>query len=168
MKLTGTDGQTDGQTDRTTYWVRLMLWLKSHSSVNSKDIKIRFFSRKGFYNKKGGHRQTWVVIFWSVPPLRGQIGGTPIFSQHIDRKSQKKFQTLSRHLADRDAPINWRSIWPPLIIISHTYLRSEFNLIRTLKTDSRFFLYILNFNKIRSYKTVDFSFYYNVKPNIPF
>ena len=32
-RLTGTDRQTDGQMDRTTYWVRLTLWLKKFISL---------------------------------------------------------------------------------------------------------------------------------------
>ena len=43
MKLTGTDGRTDRRTEKTTYWVRLTLWLKI--------IKITKFAHFKAYKK---------------------------------------------------------------------------------------------------------------------
>ena len=36
-----------------------------------------FIVEKESTMKNTGHRELWVAIFWSDPPLRGKIGGTP-------------------------------------------------------------------------------------------
>ena len=42
----------------------------------SSNFEIFFVVEKDTIIKSGGHRKSWVAIFWPDPPLRGQIRGT--------------------------------------------------------------------------------------------